>query len=114
MIDYPEAEQIARDYIRPMCKCPDDEYVLVNDATIEKPYGWVFFYTSRKYLETQDIQYALFGNAPFLVEREDGSIRVFGTALPTKEYIKQYEQERSDPLYSLRKCLRNTVEKKTP
>jgi len=30
----------------------DDALVVVDAGTIEKPYGWVFFYNSQKFIET--------------------------------------------------------------
>ena len=45
----------------------DDEIIILDDGTIEKSWGWVFFYTSRKYHETNDIRYAVAGNAPIIV-----------------------------------------------
>jgi hypothetical protein len=68
--------------------------MIFDEHTIEKPYGWIFFYTSRLWFETGDIRYAVAGNAPFLVDRETGAIHVFGTARRTEAYIAQYERER--------------------
>ncbi len=59
---------------------PDDEIIIVGEATIEKSWGWVFFYTSRKYRETKEVRYALAGNAPIIVERSSGRLIPTGTA----------------------------------
>ena len=69
----------------------DDEIVLVHSATIERPWGWVFFYTSRKWSETQDIQYALAGNAAIIVERNSAKLIETGTAHSAEHYIERYE-----------------------
>ncbi|AEG00867.1 YrhB domain-containing protein [Methylomonas methanica] len=70
---------------------PDDEIVLVDSATIERSWGWVFFYTSRKWSETGDIQYALAGNAPVIVERDTAKLIETGTAYSAEHYIDRYE-----------------------
>lgn len=64
---------------------------LVDDATLARPYGWVFFYQSKAYLETRDFSELLAGNAPLIVDRFDGELRVTGTALPVEEYLAKYE-----------------------
>jgi hypothetical protein len=67
------------------------ECVILDDETIEKPWGWVFFYQSKEYLETGDFVYMLAGNAPYLVNRHTGEIIKTGTAEPIEYYIEQYE-----------------------
>ena len=52
---------------------PDLEYLIYS--VIEKEYGWVFFYNSRRYLEKEDLMYFLFGAFPILIDKEDGSMR---------------------------------------
>jgi hypothetical protein len=66
--------------------------VTLHDKTIEKPYGWIFFYTSKQWRETGELRFAVAGNAPFLVLRSTGQIKVFGTARSVDWYIEQYEQ----------------------
>ena len=50
----------------------------------QKPYGWVFFYSA-----PGDMPVA--GNAPIIVNRFTGEIRVTGTAGPLEEYLAAYE-----------------------
>lgn len=75
----------------------DDELIIVKEETIEKPYGWVFFYNSRRYLETDDFSYALAGNGPAVFNRHKASIDYLGTALPIEDEIVRYEQRFSHP-----------------
>jgi len=70
---------------------PDDEYVILEEETIEKPWGWVFFYNARQYVETGDVQFHLFGNAPYIVNRNTGELLVAGTAEDIEVYIGEYE-----------------------
>jgi hypothetical protein len=88
-----QAKALARDYIRRLNTLPDgDELVICDENTIERPFGWVFFYDSRRALETGDFRHAIAGNAPIIVNRHDGSITVTGTALPVEYYISEYEE----------------------
>ena len=60
---------------------------LIDYETIEKPFGWVFFYNSKKYLETGELREMLAGNAPFIVDKSNGEIKETGTEKPIDEYI---------------------------
>ncbi|AXK40122.1 YrhB domain-containing protein [Crenobacter cavernae] len=70
----------------------NDEIVIVDEATIEKPWGWVFSYASKTWLETKDPRYAIVGNAPIIVERQSGRLIDTGTAMPIEHYIANYER----------------------
>jgi hypothetical protein len=74
----------------------DDEIIILDNETIEKPWGWVFFYTSKKWHETNDITYAIAGNAPVIVEKDTGKLFITGTAYPIDHYIYNYEKS-GDP-----------------
>jgi hypothetical protein len=67
------------------------DFVLQEDRTVERRFGWVFFYTTRKYLETRDPQYLVPGNAPLAVLRQDGSIAHLATSVPPERAIEVYE-----------------------
>jgi len=69
----------------------DEEWVIVDDYTIEKPWGWVFFYNSREYVSTGDPQYQLIGNAPYIVNKATGELADTGTAEDIEVYISRYE-----------------------
>ena len=66
--------------------------VVLEDETIEHEWGWIFFYQSKEYLKTGDFRHALGGNAPYIVNRNNGQITVTGTAHPIEHYIQEYEQ----------------------
>jgi Immunity protein 35 len=74
----------------------EDEIMIIDQATIEKPWGWVFFYTSKLWYETQDIRYAVAGNAPIIVEKVTGRVIPTGTAKAIEYYIENYERS-GDP-----------------
>ena len=69
------------------------ELAIIDDETIEKEYGWVFFYQAREYLKTGDILDALVGNAPYIVNKYTGELIETGTANPVDDYIAEYEAE---------------------
>jgi len=70
----------------------EDALVIIETETIERSWGWVFFYTSRLWREAGEVQYALAGNAPLIVERQSKRVLPTGTALPVERYIANYER----------------------
>lgn len=77
-----------------MPQLPDgDVLVICDEATIERPFGWVFFYDSKRHLETGDFRHALAGNAPLIVNRHTGALVPTGTAREVHEYIAEYESQ---------------------
>ena len=66
---------------------------IIDDETIEKEYGWVFFYETKEYLKTGDLLDTLVGNAPYIVNKYTGEVIETGTAYPIEDYIAEYEKE---------------------
>jgi hypothetical protein len=66
--------------------------VVIDEYTIEKPYGWVFFYNSRKFLETDAFQDCLLGNGPIIINKNSGTIEFHGSGTPLEEIIGDYEK----------------------
>jgi len=73
-----------------------DELVVLDSQTEEHDFGWIFYYNSRKFLETQDENFMLVGNAPLIFERETGHIFETGTAYAIEHYLKNYH-DTGDP-----------------
>lgn len=73
MIIKEEARKLALEKILWNWNIENDEPVIFDEFTIEKDFGWVFFYNSRKFVETEEFSYCLAGNAPIIVNRFDGS-----------------------------------------
>lgn len=90
MINKDVAKQIAEDYFRTLYSVPDDELVVLDEHTMERSYGWIFFSNSKRYVETGDYRYLLAGNGPVVVE-QDGRVCMLPAALPTEEAIQKYE-----------------------
>lgn len=66
--------------------------MVLDNETIEKEWGWVFFYQNKKYLDTGDFRFMLGGNAPYIVNKYTGVIVVTGTAQDIEHYIEEYER----------------------
>ena len=84
MLTFDEARIIAQQSIGPEC-------ALYDEQTIEKPYGWYFLSQSKEYMASGNIRHMLVGSAGFIVEKVNGHIVEFGSALPREEWFTLYE-----------------------
>jgi hypothetical protein len=73
---------------------PESKRVIVNVLPIEGDLGWIFFYNTKAFAETQDPMYELAGNAPIIVDREDGSLHVTGTGRSFEEYVEEFRKKK--------------------
>ncbi|HEX8670643.1 MAG TPA: YrhB domain-containing protein [Longimicrobium sp.] len=94
MIDLELAQRLALNHLAAYERQGNTRLVLLGDRTRELPYGWVFFYQSRRYVETGDPREMLAGNAPLLVTRS-GELYETGTAHPLETYLREYERSGS-------------------
>ncbi|MGW3349869.1 YrhB domain-containing protein [Nonomuraea rubra] len=94
MITRAEAERIVRDYVaREFAPGEGEEEFAVNEeATIERPYGWFFVYTTATFLVTRDPQDGVAGAGPLLVLREDGRVIDFPSYHTQETAAREYEQ----------------------
>ena len=92
MIDKETAKRLALEQITQTWNIADAQPVILDEATIERDFGWVFFYDSSKHIETGDFSDALAGNAPVIVNKHDGLLHVTGTYKPVLEFIEAYER----------------------
>jgi hypothetical protein len=67
-------------------------FVIIENKTQTKDFGWVFFYTSKKFLETHDRKDLIPGNGPLVVDRLDGSTHFLSSSLPPNRAIEEYEK----------------------
>src|SRR5262245_33370249 len=70
----------------------EGEWRIVREATIAKPYGWVFFYQSKEFLDNGTETALLAGNAPIIVDRNTFELRMTGTARTLEHYLEEYEK----------------------
>jgi hypothetical protein len=87
-----EAQILAEQHLSKMQIWPPTELAILDEHTIETDFGWVFFWNSKRYLETDEFQYALAGNAPLIVDRRDGSIHETSTAEPIEDIMERYRR----------------------
>jgi hypothetical protein len=95
MLTKEEALELVSAKLRKMSSL-EDPFVVVDADTIERPFGWVFFYNSKKFLETGTFSYRLAGNGPVIVNKHDGTIEFFGAFKPPTEFISEYERRLAD------------------
>jgi hypothetical protein len=73
---------------------PGVELVVLEDRTLEKDYGWIFQFTTRRYLETSDPGAMVPGTGPLVVEREGGAPVFLATSVCPEKAIEEYERRR--------------------
>ena len=88
MLTYAKAERLASLWVE---LSTDGDCEIQPEVTIDRPYGWVFFYQSKEYLKHGRFEDQSLGNAPIIVDRVNGELNVAGTAKPIEEYLKEYE-----------------------
>jgi hypothetical protein len=72
MISKKEANAIAEAFLRNLAG--SDELRIIPEETLERSFGWVFFYNSKAYLESGDESFLIAGNAPIIVDRRSMSM----------------------------------------
>lgn len=87
-----EAREIALRFLDSAPQRSGIEVVLLDEATMERNFGWVFFYDSKRHQETGSTSDAIAGNAPLVVTRADGRLHETGTALPIERYLRRFEK----------------------
>ena len=88
MLTFSQASDLAETWVR---VTTGDQAVIAKEHTLKRPYGWIFFYQGRSYLASGKTSDKLAGNAPILIDRVDGEIRVTGTMQSLEAYLARYE-----------------------
>ncbi|MBD2491579.1 YrhB domain-containing protein [Aulosira sp. FACHB-615] len=94
MIDKETAASIVKEYITREIPVSDDELVIIHERTIEKQWGWVFFYQGKRWVETNDRRYKILGLYPIVIEKEDGTLNYLTLLKTIEESIQAYEEKR--------------------
>ena len=92
MISFLQAREIAENIIQSQHYRMDDKLIIVDNQIIEKPYEWIFPYTSKRWLEG-DFNYAIAGNGPLFIDKLDGRVSTFRTGLSVEGMIDAYEEQ---------------------
>jgi len=85
-----QATKIAREIIQQLD--PRHDFVIEEDKTLERNFGWVFFYSPRQYILTHDRNYLVPGNGPLVVYRATGKQEFLSTSLPPEKAIEVLEK----------------------
>lgn len=93
-MEFETAKALALERINKNYHDPDDSLVLLEDMTISKPYGWVFFYDSKRHTETGSFLHMLGGNGPIVVEAKSGKISLLGSARAPEIEVAELEKKR--------------------
>jgi Immunity protein 35 len=91
MLDRATAIKKVTELINADFKVEGDELTIIPEETLEKDYGWVFFYNSSRYLRTGKFSDRVVGNGPIVFEKESGSIHMLGSHRDPKDLIRDYE-----------------------
>ena len=68
---------------------------MISESVEEHQSCFVVFWGSRKFHETGEQQFAVAGNAPYIVDRVNGLVCETGTALAIETYVAQFEASRT-------------------
>ena len=89
-MDFEKAAALATLWVELKC---EGQARIVREQTIAKPYGWIFFYESKLFLDSGDNSAILVGNAPIIVDRDTLALRMVGaTAWPLEHHLAEYEK----------------------
>jgi hypothetical protein len=86
-ISMSEAETLANKLVTDLGAACHNDFVLLREETVATEDGWVFFYNSRKFIETGDFSFTLAGNGPIFI-RKDGEVHQLPTYIPWEQAIQ--------------------------
>jgi hypothetical protein len=92
MITLAEATKAAESYVQDLERSCGMRLRLLSDQTIERSFGWAFFYDAALPPGSVDADALLAGNAPIIVDKRDGSLHETGTAHSIEHYLDNYER----------------------
>ena len=71
-------------------KHSDHAFVVLSEKTFERPFGWVVYYTTDKYLKSGNPRDLVPGVAPVIVTR-DGKLSKLPSSVPPSMSIARFE-----------------------
>ena len=86
------ALETVREHLASSEELPQVEPAIVAGETIEKPWGWVFFWNTRLFAETGDFEHAMFGTPPVCVNKSDGKATSVEPLDSIERAIRRYER----------------------
>ncbi|HSN26883.1 MAG TPA: YrhB domain-containing protein, partial [Kofleriaceae bacterium] len=94
VLTYPQAVAKLEEYLREIGRHLDGGLVVLPEHTVGLPYGWMFLYTSKKYLQTGALNDAIAGNGPVVIMAATGELVTLGTALAPNDALAEFERRR--------------------
>jgi hypothetical protein len=94
MIDHATARALALAKIQQIWSIKEDEPSIRDGATREEDFGWVFFYNTKRFHQTNDTRFRLAGNGPVVVDRETGHVSILGTSGGVESQIEHFRLAR--------------------
>lgn len=95
MLNQQEARERVLKYLNKSYHNSNDEIVILDKHTVERAYGWIFFYQSKKFIQTENISYMLIGNGPIVIEKIDGKTHCLGSGYyKLEDEIRDFEIRR--------------------
>jgi hypothetical protein len=85
MKQYEDARRLAGTWVEIVSRGTAD---IPDEHTLTRPYGWVFFWSSKRFIRTRDPMDGFVGNAPVIVERVNFELRCTGTGRPIEHYLR--------------------------
>ncbi|MFN8344192.1 MAG: hypothetical protein U0X91_04275 [Spirosomataceae bacterium] len=91
MVDYYQARTIALEKMATFS--PAKDIVLWEEKTIIKPYGWIFVFTTEKYIETRNPIYTRAGTPCIIVEYQTGLATETPSSVPLETFLREFEKK---------------------
>jgi hypothetical protein len=89
-----QAEGLVNRYLASLSPNEDGPSVVWTEQTLEFPKCWVCFWQLQIWLDTRNDDYALGGNYPIIVDKEDGAL--YGTGFDdVDEYVVAFNADKS-------------------
>jgi hypothetical protein len=90
-VTYKEALELAKKELLESTSDPA-QVVIMENKTITKEYGWIFFPASKKYVETGDRKYLIPGLSPVIVNKNDSSVVRVPSSVTLELFLRDYEK----------------------
>lgn len=90
IVNYDTAKDMAMKELEKLETKSGISLALLESATVEFEYGWVFCYQSQEYVNTGNTESLVGGNAPFIIDKFTAEIVITGTGKPMEVYLDEY------------------------
>jgi hypothetical protein len=96
VIDLASATSIVEGHLgKPENRVVSDTWVVCNEKTIHGEFGWMFFYTTKRFRETGNWRYEAPGNVPIFVDKE-GALCLAGSGARPEASIFAFVKNPAD------------------